>query len=72
MKLTELSAEYRQISAKCREKLKLLRAQADNPEISETDRLVLRRNCTILESMARETGATAKYLENYYGKGNVQ
>lgn len=68
MNLREMSAEYKEISEKCREKLKVLRARANDPDITETERLILRRNCTLVESMARETRAVSKYLENYYRK----
>ena len=39
----------------------------EREELCETDRLRLRRRIYILAAMARDSIATSRYLENYYG-----
>lgn len=67
MTLKELSGQYRQSSQLCRQRLLEIRTRINDERLCEMDRLLLRRRCTILESMMRETAAISKYLENYYG-----
>ena len=71
MSLMELAEQYRETSEKCRVGLRVLRERVKDGSIGETERLVLRRKCTILEGMARETAAISKYLANYYGGDDV-
>lgn len=71
MSLMELAEQYRETSEKCRAGLRALRARVKDGSIGETERLVLRRKCTILDGMARETAAISKYLANYYGGDDV-
>lgn len=71
MSLMELAEQYRETSEKCREGLRALRERVKDGSIGETERLVLRRKCTILDGMARETAAISKYLANYYGGDDV-
>ncbi len=71
MSLMELAEQYRETSEKCRARLRELRERVKDGSIGETERLVLRRKCTILDGMARETAAISKYLANYYGGDDV-
>lgn len=71
MSLKELAEQYRETSAKCKAGLRVLKERVNDESIGETERLILRRKCTILEGMARETAAIAKYLGNYYGSDGV-
>lgn len=67
MSLEKLAFEYMESSKKCRGRAAELRKLIEDENVCETDRLLLRRRCTILEGMARETAAISKYLANYYG-----
>ena len=66
MRLCELAKQYHNSGSLCRERARALRRTMAETPMSESDRLVLRRRCAILEDMAREAGCTARYLENYY------
>lgn len=68
MTLQELALEYRQSGQALRERVRELEPLLSKPELSETQRLELRRRVSILRSMARDTVATARYLQDYYGK----
>ena len=67
MTLREKSSEYRESGELCRGRLEELNRRIDGEEMSETERLRLRRKAYVLETMLRETIATSRYLENYYG-----
>ena len=68
MTLTQLSEQYRESGKKCRDRADELRITLETVPMSETERLLLRRRIYILETMARQTTATAKYLRYYYGE----
>lgn len=67
MTLQELSQEYRRSGEALRARLRLLEPELSDPDLPQTRRLALRRRVTLLRSMARDTMATARYLERYYG-----
>lgn len=67
MKISELSAEYRDSAMLCRGRIKELNLKLDGEPMCEIDRLRLRRRIAILKSMMRDTIAVSRYLENYYG-----
>lgn len=67
MTLREMSSEYRESGELCRGRLEQLNRQIASGDMSETEKLRLRRKAYVLESMLRETIATSRYLENYYG-----
>lgn len=70
MNLLELSRQYRLSGELCRERVALLKPRIADENISEQERLLLRRRVTILTAMARETIAISRLLEKYYeGKG---
>ena len=69
MELSELSAEYRESGEKCRSRAGELTELLGSAEMSETERLILRRRIYILASMGRECIATSNYLRSYYGGG---
>lgn len=71
MTLKEMAVEYQKSSDKCREVLRTLRRKLNNESLSQTDTLLIRRRCAILDDMVRETSATAKYLANYYTGGEA-
>lgn len=71
MTLKEMAAEYQKSSEKCRAALRKLRRSLNDDSLSNTDMLLLRRRCAILDDMVRETSATAKYLTNYYKGGKA-
>ena len=66
MTLNELALQYRESSRACRERAMELRATL--PALTEScgETMALRRRISMLESMAKETMALAKYMENYY------
>lgn len=66
MNLQELSKEYRQSGEVCYDRVKELKKKLSNCTESETVKLQLRREITILTSMARDCVATSNYLANYY------
>ena len=63
MKISELSAEYRDSAMLCRGRIKELNLKLEGEPMCEIDRLRLRRRIAIL----RDTIAVSRYLENYYG-----
>lgn len=67
MTLSEMAAEYRKSGELCRSRLVQLKKQIDDDSLSETERLLMRRKALVLETMVRDTIATSRYLENYYG-----
>lgn len=71
MKLRELSFEYKEAAAACRQRAKELRESMAQCE-SETEKLLLRRRIAILMQMAGDAAATAKYLYGYYGTEGKQ
>lgn len=71
MTLNEMAEEYQKSSDKCREALRKLRRSLRDDNISNTEILLIRRKCAILDEMVRETSATAKYLANYYKGGKA-
>ena len=68
MKLTELSLQYRETGERCRILLKAQRRALCAPELTEAERLLIRRRITLLSAMLRENIETAIYLEKYYGR----
>ncbi len=69
MNLQELSESYAHSSRLCRERAAELNRQVQDPGISETERLLMRRRICILLGMARETGGISRYLHTYYQGG---
>lgn len=67
MTLMQLSSEYRRSGELCRQRQEELRLRLEREKLCETDRLRLRRRIYILGAMARDSIATSRYLENYYG-----
>ena len=70
MTLQELSREYRDSAQLCKQRAAELAAQLDDPGLSETQRLLLRRRICILTAMARDTMGVSSYLHTYYRKEN--
>lgn len=68
MKIEELAVQYRESGEKCRRRQMELKSIMLTAQMSETERLLLRRRIHMLGSMAREAMATSNYLKNYYGK----
>jgi len=66
MTLEEMSEEYRAASEKCRQRFRELCHELRNTDMSETERMLLRRRMCLVEAMAKETMSTARYLKNYY------
>ena len=67
MTLTQLSEQYRDSGKKCRDRADELIKTLKTAPMSETERLLLRRRIYMIETMARQTTATANYLRDYYG-----
>lgn len=67
MTLIQLSIEYRKSGELCRERQNELMRRLESEEMCEMDKLRLRRRIYILGSMARDSIATSRYLERYYG-----
>lgn len=70
MTLSELSKEYRISGEKCRMRAKQLRKTLQDPNLSETDKWILRRRLTVIAAMERETIETSNFLKNYYRGAN--
>ena len=68
MTLTELSKEYLQSAEPLRRRLRELNEALKTEPLCEMERLRLNRRICVLTTMLRDTVATAKYLENYYGR----
>jgi hypothetical protein len=66
MTLEEMSGEYLAVSEKCRQRFRELCHELRNTDMSETERMLLRRRMCLVEAMAKETMSTAIYLKNYY------
>ena len=67
MTLIQLSSEYRKSGELCRQRQEELSRKLEYEDLCEMDRLRLRRRIYILGVMARDSIATSRYLENYYG-----
>ena len=67
MTLTELSHEYMQSAEPIRLRLHELNEQLKTQRMCEMERMRINRRICVLTTMLRDTVATAKYLENYYG-----
>ena len=67
MNMTELSEEYRNSAALCRGRARTLREALREEELSQTERMILKRRINMLSEMAADAGAIAKYLRRYYG-----
>ena len=66
MELRELAVQYRQAAADIRKRTALLQEQLSRCSEGSTRAMALRRRINLLSTMAAETSATAKYMENYY------
>ena len=66
MKLIELSAQYRESGEACKRRGNELGKRLKGKNLSEMEKLLLRRRITILNSMASDTLALANYMANYY------
>lgn len=69
MTLKELSVEYRASGEACRTRFKELKEELSTAELSENEKLKLRRRITILTAMSRDAIAISNYLANYYTGG---
>lgn len=67
MTLTQLSIEYRESGELCRKRQNELKQRLESEKMCEMERLRLRRRIYILGCMARDSIATSRYLERYYG-----
>ena len=67
MKISELSAEYRDSAMLCRGRIKELNLKLECEPMCEIDRMRMRRRVCILTGMMRDAMAISRYLENYYG-----
>ena len=67
MTLKEMAAEYRMSGELCRTRIRELNEKLRTEKMCEMEKLRLRRRILLLETMLRDTMATAAYLENYYG-----
>lgn len=68
MTLKELGNQYRQSGEAVRKRARELETQLARPGMSKNERLELRWRIGMLNAMARDTIATARYLERYYRK----
>ena len=69
MKVTELAGEYKAAGQRCRERAAELRGNLNAKEMSESERIELRRRISVLDCMGRDAMATGKYLAHYYEGG---
>ena len=67
MTLMQLSSEYRKSGELCRQRQEELSLRLERANLCETDKLRLRRRIYVLGVMTRDSIATSRYLENYYG-----
>lgn len=68
MTLTQLSREYMQSAQPIRLRLHELNEQLRTQHMCEMERMRINRRICVLTTMLRDTVATARYLENYYGR----
>lgn len=68
MTLKELANQYRQSGEAVRRRARELETQLSRPGLTKNEKLDLRRRIGMLNAMARDTIATARYLERYYRK----
>lgn len=61
-----MAAEYRVSGEKCRDRVRELREKVKTHDMTESEKLLLRRRITMLSAMARDAVAISKYLESYY------
>jgi len=66
MTLEEMAEQYRQTGENCRASLRRLYDELRGRDLSETERLLLKRRICLVESMTRDAYATSRYLANYY------
>lgn len=66
MTLELLSEQYKASGQACKQRARALEAALEDPDITETERMLLRRRVCILMSMARDALETAGYLKHYY------
>ena len=71
MNMAELSEEYRDSAARCRDRARALRAWLNGEALTQTERMLLKRRINMLSEMAADAGAIAKYLRRYYGQGGT-
>lgn len=67
MNMAELSEEYRDSAALCRDRARALRLWLNEEALTQTERMLLKRRINMLSEMAADAGAIAKYLRSYYG-----
>ena len=67
MTLAEMSCEYRKSGELCRARLEELNDRIEHEKMGEMEKLRLRRKAYMLSIMVRDSIATSRYLENYYG-----
>ena len=73
MGIKELAVEYRENGEKCRRRSSELDELLRCCELTEMQRLTLRRRMAIIDAMARDAIATSNYLRVYYnGKKDAQ
>lgn len=62
-----MSCEYRKSGELCRARLEELNDRIEHEKMGEMEKLRLRRKAYMLSIMVRDSIATSRYLENYYG-----
>ena len=67
----ELANEYRESAAMLTARIKELSEASTAENISEMERMRIRRRLIALKTMYYETLKTAKYLEGYYGEVSI-
>ena len=71
MTLNQLAKTYEDSSALLKQRCAELRGRLLQENLSETEKLRLRRRIAVLSDMAREAGSLARYLDDYYEGADV-
>ena len=66
MKLIELSKEYRSSGEKCKKRVNEISEKLGTGNLTDLERIVMKRRITMLSAMARDAIEISNRLANYY------
>ena len=66
MSIYHLGGQYLDSAAKCRKRIRELKAQLKEPDLGESQKMMINRRRCVLDAMARDARATGMYLQRYY------
>lgn len=72
MTVYELGEAYLRNAVALRCRISELRTRLRTEQLTESEKILLRRRICVLESMARDSRATGRYLKRYYNGQNTR